>query len=105
MSMVNFRPYVPALGQSKIAGDNARSHAEAVVKKDLIIDLFDHWKGLLAEPFKGITTNGAILTDLFSLDSENAPAEKAINAARYLLDQLSAEQKVQACFNVRSELW
>jgi len=105
MSTVDFRPYVPTPGESKIAGDNARSHAQAVVKKDQIISLFDHWKGLLAKPFKGITTNGAILTGLFSLVSENAPTEKALNAIMYLLDQLSAEQINRACFDVRSEQW
>ena len=47
MSIADFRPYVPAPGESKIAGDTARSHAQAIVRKDLIIGIFDYWKVII----------------------------------------------------------
>ena len=105
MSIADFRPYVPAPGESKIAGDTARSHAQAIVRKDLIIGIFDYWKGLFTQPFKGITTNNLPPPGLFSLRSENAPTEGAVKASIYLLDQLSVEQRAGACFNVGSDQW
>ena len=105
MSKINFRLYVPAPEKSKIVGETSRQHANTIVKKDIIISLFDYWRGLFGQQFKGITTNGLCQKRLFSIRPENAPTEAAINASINLLNKLSANQKHRACFDVHSKQW
>jgi len=105
MSKIDFRPYVPAPEKSKIVGETSRQHANTIVKKDIIIGLFDYWRGLFGQQFKGITTNGLCQKRLFSIRPENAPTEAAINASINLLNKLSANQKQRTCFDVHSKQW
>ena len=105
MSQIDFRPYVPAPEKSKIVGETSRQHANNIVKKDIIIGLFDYWRGLFGQQFKGITTNGLCQKRLFSIRPEKAPTEAVINASINLLNNLSANQKQRACFDVHSKQW
>ena len=105
MSQIDFRPYVQAPEKSKIVGETSRQHANNIVKKDIIIGLFDYWRGLFGQQFKGITTNGLCQKRLFSIRPEKAPTEAVINASINLLNKLSANQKQRACFDVHSKQW
>jgi hypothetical protein len=67
MSENDYRPFVPASGHSAIAGPTPRAHAHARIKNPRAQDLFGTWAQLAAAPFRGITTAGAVLPDLFSL--------------------------------------
>ena len=96
MSKIDFRPYVPYLGESKIAGETARAHAKSICEKDLIKGLFENWNSLFVQPFNGITTNGLCQKKLFFLKLESAPTATAFNASTALLSILSQGQKRQA---------
>ena len=43
MSNSNFRDFIPLPGESKIAGQTAREHADVLVRKDVIVGIFAEW--------------------------------------------------------------
>ena len=59
----------------------------------------------LAEPFKGITTNGDIVKGLFPVRSTGVATEPVRNAAEKFLAALSAEQRRKTLFAVDDPEW
>lgn len=105
MSRPDYRPFLPSPAQSKIAGPTARAHAEVRRQSPRGREFFAQWEKLLAEPFKGITTDGTVIPGLYSLAPNGAPAAAMADAANSLLSQLSAGQREAACFAVDSNTW
>lgn len=60
---------------------------------------------LFQEPFKGLTTDGNIMPNLYSLKPDGASVESAAKSANTLMGLLSLEDKARACFDVTSEQW
>ncbi|MBL12314.1 MAG: hypothetical protein CMM51_01895 [Rhodospirillaceae bacterium] len=105
MSNSNFRDFIPLPGESKIAGQTAREHADVLVRKDIIVGIFAEWKRLFSESFTGITSEGKVREGLYFLKPESAPTSLASKAAKNLLAKLSASQIRQACFDITSKNW
>ncbi len=105
MSTQDFRPYLPSPAQSKIAGPTARAHAQARRGSPRGQAMAAAWKQKLAEPFRGITTDGSAVPGIFSLGANGAPAEAMAAAARSLLARLSPEERAKSCFPIGSEHW
>ena len=59
----------------------------------------------LAEPFQGITTNGAVVPDLFPLRPTGVSTEPARKAAAAFLASLSPEQKAKTMFPIDDPEW
>jgi len=105
MSHTDYRPFVPAPGQSNIAAPTPRAHAEARMQNPRAQDLFGTWGRLAKAPFRGITTDGHGQAGLFSLGPQDAPTPAMVEATDALLRLLSPAQRGAACFPVDSELW
>jgi hypothetical protein len=105
MSRVDYRPFVPAPGQSPIAGTTPRAHAEARLQRSRAQDLFGTWRKLGEAPFQGLTTDGTVRPGLFSLAPEDAPTAEMIGAVLALLDRLSPAERAAMTFLVDSERW
>ncbi len=105
MSREDYRPYVPASGKSRIAGETPRQHAEARLESPRARELFDTWARLAEAPFRGLTTDGNVQPGLFSLQPSGAPVEAMTAAASALVDLLSPQQRTAACFPVGSSMW
>jgi hypothetical protein len=105
MSRSDYRPFIPAPGQSNIAGPTPRAHAQARLKNPRAQELFGTWAELGAAPFRGITADGHVRPDLFSLQAEDAPTPAMVAAAKDLLRLLSPAQRAAACLPVDSQLW
>jgi len=105
MSHSDYRPFIPAPGESAIAGATPRAHAQARMQSPRAKELFDTWAKLAAAPFKGITTDGHVQPGLFSLQPEDAPTATMVEAANDLLRRLSPAQRSATCLPVDSQLW
>ena len=105
MPQTDFRKFVPTPEHSKVHDETAREHAENMSKVALIKEIFANWQEMFAAPFKGITTNGEIIPNLFQLRSEKAPVEQAINVTSQLMTKLTPEQTVSCCFDIDSNQW
>jgi hypothetical protein len=59
----------------------------------------------LAEPFKGITTDGTVVPDLFPLQATGVSTRPLVDAATAFLDSLTPEQRARALFTPESDDW
>ena len=59
----------------------------------------------LAEPFKGITTDGRIVPDLFAIRSTGVSTAPVQKAAAAFLQALTAEQRTKTVFAVDDDEW
>ena len=105
MPRADYRPFLPTPAQSKIAGPTARAHAEVRRQSPRGKEFFAQWEKLLAEPFKGITNDGAVIPDLHALEPNGAPTAAMAEAANALHGQLTADQRARSCFPVDSDTW
>jgi hypothetical protein len=105
MSDNDYHPVVPAAGRSNIAGPTPRAHAEARMQNPRAKDLFATWAKLGAAPFAGLTTDGHVQRDLFSLQAEEAPTPAMVAAVKELLRQLTPAQRSATSFSVDSQFW
>ena len=58
-----------------------------------------------AEPFKGITTDGTVIPDLFSIEKTGVPTQSIKEAAESFLGSLSPEQRSKTLFPVDTVEW
>ena len=65
----------------------------------------DNAERLVGEPFKGITTDGNIISGLYPLRSTGVSTEPIRRAALDFLDALDADQRPQAQFDLTSDAW
>ena len=59
----------------------------------------------VAEPFKGITTDGRIVPGLFGIEKTGVSTQAITDAAGEFLASLGAEQRSRASFTVDSDAW
>ena len=105
MSRADFRPFLPAPGQSRIAGATPGEHTANRTRAGRAQELLKGWSELAERPFAGITVDGTVEAGLFSLDPAGAPSGAMTAAARALLDRMSREQRARAHLPVDSEMW
>ena len=74
MSADDYHPFLPKAGTAKIAGPTPRAHTQArITNNPRAESLFGNWERLFAEPFRGITTDGQVIPDLYTPRPEGAP--------------------------------
>ena len=103
----DFRKFVPEMGKALHFGKSTQQFYDAVIAERGPRERASAEK-YLSTPFKGITTDGNIIPDLFALRSERAPTREILQAISALLAQLSPEQRKAACLPLESrerELW
>jgi len=105
MSRPDYRPFLPKPGQSKIAGPTARAHANTRRQSPRAQEFFAQWAKSLAEPFKGITTDGNAVPGLYKLEPNGAPVAAMTDAAKALLGLLTEAQRNASCFPANSNTW
>ena len=59
----------------------------------------------LAEPFRGVTTNGAVMAGLFAVRSTGVTTAPVQRAAQAFLQSLSAEQRARTSFGIDDDEW
>ncbi|MGE3245874.1 MAG: DUF3500 domain-containing protein [Beijerinckiaceae bacterium] len=101
----DFRRFLPGPDQNKIAGPNARAHANARLESPRAQGLFGAWKELFDAPFKGITTDGRATPGLFTLQPDGAPVAAIKQAVENLLALLSPQHISGMRFPVESSMW
>ncbi|KAF2424240.1 hypothetical protein EJ08DRAFT_700833 [Tothia fuscella] len=89
----------------KISRDNVYQFSRDCLEAPKIKDLFSGWADSLNTPYRGVTADGNKLEDLYQLQDQNAPTEKAATAANKALDALSPDEKLRAVHDLDSEDW
>lgn len=109
----SYKQYIPPIGQHPRLGPvntpqyDAHSFVDEFgMTKQLIVDLWSGWQQLYAEPFRGVTTDGQVVLDLYKLRNEGAPTEHMVKEARHLLtisNQLGLSEKLR--YPVDTDEW
>jgi len=58
-----------------------------------------------AEPFKGITRDGSVIADLFSMQKTGVPTQSIRAAAEAFLESLTPDQRAKTLFPVATDQW
>ena len=103
MSDDDFRKYLPTVERD--AATTARVHTETRIQGERPRGLFGNWRRLLAEPFRGLTTDGTPREDLFGPQSDGAPTAAVAGAVNALMGMLTPERKSSMHFPVESDQW
>lgn len=67
--------------------------------------LWQHWRRLLAEPFKGVTNDGIVRRNLFSPEDEGIPIDNIVELTNKLLSQLTPTQRDAVSYHIDSPEW
>ena len=95
MSADDYHPFIPNPPNVKIAGPTARAHAEARTKNNPRAQgLLANWEKMLNGPFRGITTDGGVIPDLYAPRPEGAPTLAMIEATNALLAAMSPRKRL-----------
>jgi hypothetical protein len=106
MSGDDYRPFLPPPGASKIAGPTPRAHTEARTRNNPRAQgLLSNWQRMLNGPFRGITTDGQVIPELYAPRPEGAPTLAMIEAVNALLAIVPSDQKKRWVFPVDSDHW
>ncbi|MFF2300329.1 DUF3500 domain-containing protein [Arthrobacter sp. NPDC058127] len=107
-----YRQYLYPPGDPRIEelkGLDAYGYREAARKDAFTGDLIRGWEPLYFQPFRGVTSDGNLIQDLYQLTlarpGEEAPVEAMTAAATNLLDQLSGQAREQLCYPVDGPHW
>lgn len=101
----DFRPFVPAEKAPPSLNSNRRDRTDEVMAMDLIRDTHEFWGSLMAEPFKGITTDGTLRPAGRKLTANGAPREAMEKAAHALIDVMRPEIAEQVLFSSDAVEW
>lgn len=103
---MRIRSYLLALGLLSVAVLNNRlsAQADSLNARQRRMSTAAETTGL-AEPFKGITTNGSVRAGLFPIRSTGVSTEPVVSAARRFLATLQPWQRSKAVFPVDDPEW
>lgn len=108
MSNTHFRSFVPAPDDPRVArlqGHNVYSHVEASSQIPVLKQVLAVWDELYRQPFVGITADGKVVPDLYSLRPNGAPTQAMVEAANYLLNRTGVQERASLCYAVDAREW
>ncbi len=100
MAILSILLALPLLGSTAFTQQSAQDRVERFRSMSVSAET----KGL-AEPFKGITTNGQIAPGLFAIHSSGVSTEPVQKAAGAFLSALSVDQRAKAMFAIDDPEW
>ncbi|KAL5335882.1 hypothetical protein BJX70DRAFT_410200 [Aspergillus crustosus] len=108
---MSYRKYLPDVNTPRfqtMRTQDAHEYAEAFksgAQPPWLHALYTHWMDLAQEPFKGVTTDGNVRANLFTLQDEQIPIAKIVDSTNALLSLLSPDQKEMLCYHIDSPAW
>ncbi|KAI1099140.1 hypothetical protein F4804DRAFT_93793 [Jackrogersella minutella] len=107
----NFRKFLPDLDTPRfqaIAKNDPYGHAKELLehhRPPWLYGLYVHWRKLLEEPYKGVTNDGTVRPNLFTLRDEGVPIDAIVAAANTITSQLSPSQALKTILHIDSPEW
>lgn len=112
LKSTNWRDFVPPQNSQRsteLAKSNTYEWADYRCRDPFVIGWTKTWNQLYNEPYKGITTNGQVIPDLYHLAPENedqgAPTAEMVQAAQKLLLAASPQQRKSLVQDIDAHEW
>ncbi|KAH7016732.1 hypothetical protein EDB80DRAFT_703401 [Ilyonectria destructans] len=107
-----FREYIPPQDSQRsieLARSDTYEWAKLRCKEPFMIGWMQKWDKLLNEPYKGISVDGSVISNLYRLGEETedlgAPTSEMVEAAQRVLDIATPEQKEALCKPIDAPEW
>ncbi|EGZ77595.1 hypothetical protein NEUTE2DRAFT_100682 [Neurospora tetrasperma FGSC 2509] len=106
-----YRQYLPDLNIPRFTTmqqQDAHEYAKEFIKggnPPWLHGLYLHWRKLFQDPFKGITNDGTVRPNLFTLQDEGMPIDSIVAATTNLLSLLSPQQHSAVTYHIDSPEW
>ncbi|GAB1311112.1 Putative holliday junction ATP-dependent DNA helicase [Madurella fahalii] len=106
-----YRQHLPDLSISRFTEmqkQDAHEYAKVFIEggnPPWLHGLYLHWRKLFQEPFKGVTNDGRVRPDLFTLQDEGMPIASILDATTSLLSQLTPAQLSLVQYHIDSPEW
>jgi hypothetical protein len=104
----NFRDFLPQPGDPRLHGlseRTAETHAAFLLSFPMAKLFLDGMRARHAEPFRGVTSDGKIIPDLYRLADEGAPTAAMAEAATQLIAVMNDDDKLRARQDIDSFTW
>lgn len=106
-----FRQFLPDLSLprfTKAKEQDCYSYAETLLCEKhppWIYNLAQTWEKLYRQPFKGLTSDGKIIPDLYQIQDEGVDVEKIVKAVENALSNLSSVEKKKVSYPLNAREW
>ncbi|KAK3496662.1 uncharacterized protein B0T23DRAFT_331679 [Neurospora hispaniola] len=106
-----YRQYLPDLNIPRFTAmqkQDAHEYAKDFIKggnPPWLHGLYLHWRKLFQDPFKGVTNDGTVRPNLFTLQDEGMPIDSIVSATTNLLSLLSPQQRSAVTYHIDSPEW
>jgi hypothetical protein len=104
----SFREFLYALDDAELARWRGMSYEEFTAARqgnEFLQQLLDHWDSLYAEPFVGITADGAVETGLYTLPADGTGDAATADAATAVLASLTDDERSRATHELDAPAW
>ncbi|KAK2768316.1 hypothetical protein FQN54_000169 [Arachnomyces sp. PD_36] len=106
-----FRQYLPDLSQPRFTtakDQDAYSYADTFKSKQVppwLYNLTQTWERLYEEPYKGVTSDGNVVSGLYQEQDEGVEMAQIVGSAAILLARLSIEERANLLFPINAKEW
>lgn len=107
-----FREYIPPQDSQRsieLARSDTYEWAKLRCNEPFMVGWMQKWDKLLNEPYKGISVDGSVISNLYRLGEESedlgAPTSQMVEAAQRVLDIATPEQKEALCKPIDAPEW
>ncbi|TVY26825.1 hypothetical protein LHYA1_G004816 [Lachnellula hyalina] len=106
-----FRQYLPDLNTPRFQTAKDQDayqyveHFQKTKSPPWIYGLTKAWEKLLEEPYKGVTTDGNIIPNLFHVQDEGIPIDKIVTSVENVLNQLTPSQQTKLSYPLNAREW
>lgn len=107
----HYGQYLPDLTQPRFTNMSKQTYREYAddfkqhARPPWLHALWMHWRDLFKEPYRGVSTDGKIIPDLFPIQDEGMPMEEITAAANHLLSLVDQHQKQALLYHIDSPEW
>ncbi|KAK9454015.1 hypothetical protein V1511DRAFT_512455 [Dipodascopsis uninucleata] len=108
----SFRDYLPDLSTERFQNiriQDAYEYMESFLKNKIPIELYKlsrYWRNeLFTVPFKGVTTDGNVINNLYSIRDEGVPIHDIVTSVKRLFGLLSTSDTKKLCYPFDSREW
>lgn len=107
-----FREFIPPQDSQRsieLAKSDTYEWAKLRCNEPFMVGWMQKWDKLLNEPYKGISVDGSVISNLYRLGEESedlgAPTSQMVEAAQRVLDIATPEQKEALCKSIDAPEW
>ncbi|KAH8736591.1 hypothetical protein BGZ61DRAFT_341122 [Ilyonectria robusta] len=107
-----FREYIPPQDSQRsieLAKSDTYEWAKLRCNEPFMVGWMQKWDKLLNEPYKGISVDGSVISNLYRLGEESedlgAPTSEMVEAAQSVLDIATPEQREALCKPIDAPEW